>query len=275
MSGEANASDRDLRASKAHEKGLIFKTIKEHRGKYFVEYVPTWPGGYFASLSVVILEHLGSSEIAEIMENECNTWIQRYPVPLMVTAFDDAESVIPLEGVRTCDHLIGLVEDGKLVRHWKTLKNEEFSLGPLREPQLVNIYDNVPCSTKEERRIKAVQRAKTIRLGILVIAAWGVAVPTLVAFLGFASPALGFIIVAYGIGKAIHGALKLLGYIKPSEHEKQTAEEELKMRHHHYHCERNPEAFLRLKVENFEREARENTQREAAELESLKRPLTS
>jgi hypothetical protein len=40
------------------------------------------------------------------------------------------------------------------------------------------------------------------------------------------------------------------------------------MRHHHYHCERNPEGFLRLKQENVERESREEIQREA---NSLKR----
>jgi len=30
-----------------------------------------------------------------------------------------------------------------------------------------------------------------------------------------------------------------------------------------YHCERNPEGFARLKVENFEREARERILKEA------------
>jgi hypothetical protein len=40
------------------------------------------------------------------------------------------------------------------------------------------------------------------------------------------------------------------------------------MRHHHYHCERNPEGFERLKLENFERWAREEVH---AEAKSLKR----
>ena len=40
------------------------------------------------------------------------------------------------------------------------------------------------------------------------------------------------------------------------------------MRHHHYHCERNPEAFERLKRENIERETRDQTLREAAGLKA-------
>ncbi len=38
------------------------------------------------------------------------------------------------------------------------------------------------------------------------------------------------------------------------------------MRHYFYHCERNPEGFARLKVENFEREAKEQTLKEAEAL---------
>jgi hypothetical protein len=38
------------------------------------------------------------------------------------------------------------------------------------------------------------------------------------------------------------------------------------MRHHHYHCRRNPEAFERLKAENFRREEIERTNAEALAL---------
>jgi len=40
------------------------------------------------------------------------------------------------------------------------------------------------------------------------------------------------------------------------------------MEHYHYHCERNPEGFLRLKLENFEREEREQIQNEAKALKT-------
>ena len=38
------------------------------------------------------------------------------------------------------------------------------------------------------------------------------------------------------------------------------------MNHYFYHCERNPEGFMRLKVENFEREAKERTLKEVEAL---------
>ena len=43
------------------------------------------------------------------------------------------------------------------------------------------------------------------------------------------------------------------------------------MRHHHYHCNQNPEAFLRLKAENFRREEIEHTKAESLALKEKAR----
>ena len=53
------------------------------------------------------------------------------------------------------------------------------------------------------------------------------------------------------------------GWLKPSQRDKQKAEKDLKMNHYFYHCERNPDAFNRLKIENWERETIERTRDEA------------
>ncbi|HXV49315.1 MAG TPA: hypothetical protein VEB61_10970, partial [Candidatus Binatia bacterium] len=66
-------------------------------------------------------------------------------------------------------------------------------------------------------------------------------------------------------------ALKLLGMWPKTDRDLATEEEELRIRHHHYHCERNPEGFRRLKLENFERESREAIRREAAALKKTGR----
>ena len=245
------------------EKDLVFQPIKKHRGTYFAQYVPARGGDYFASLALVFLGHVESSQIAKLMEQECSVWIQRYRVPLMVIAFDEANSLIHLKEDRECDHLIGIMENGKTVHYWKMLKNEEFPSGPLQEEQLLSIYAGIPFSTAEERHKQAIAHARSIRLGLFIIAVWGIAVPVFVALVGFASPLLGFIIIAYSISKAILCALKMLGYTSKSKSEKKRDEKELRMRHHHYHCERNPEGFMRLKVENLEREAKESTRRES------------
>ena len=54
-----------------------------------------------------------------------------------------------------------------------------------------------------------------------------------------------------------------MGWLKPSRRDKEKAKKELKMGHYYYHCERNPEAFNRLKCENFERDAVVKTRNEA------------
>ena len=40
------------------------------------------------------------------------------------------------------------------------------------------------------------------------------------------------------------------------------------MEHYFYHCERNPDGFMRLKSENFRDDARERVRQEAEELRS-------
>lgn len=90
---------------------LFFEATKEDRGWYFVEYRPPISGYQFATLQVVVFETTRTAEdIAAIMEAELVIWLERYPVPIMVSAFDDTGSVISLKGHRPCNHLIGLID---------------------------------------------------------------------------------------------------------------------------------------------------------------------
>jgi len=66
--------------------------------------------------------------------------------------------------------------------------------------------------------------------------------------------------------QAIRTARKLFWRVEPSKSEKEKAEKELKMSHYFYHCERNLEGFARLKIENFEREAKERILKETEDL---------
>jgi len=252
-----------------NEAGYVFETLKEYRGSYFVQYTPARAGDYFASVALVFTEKPTRGEIPAIMERECKAWIQRYPIPLMATAFDDSDSVISLNDVQGCNHLIALPDKDAVAFHWKMLENDAFPSGSWEEGRLLDIYCDIPHTTQAARALNAVSSAKAIRLGLIIIALWGVAVPVAVALFGFASPILGGVIIAYSIGKAVWQAMKMLGYVGRSKCEKQKDAEELRMRHHHYHCERNPEGFMRLKAENLECEAREQTYREAEELKRL------
>jgi hypothetical protein len=93
-----------------------------------------------------------------------------------------------------------------------------------------------------------------------------VVVPAGVAVLEWWSDWLGLLVLVYSLYKAVEKALRLLGKWPKPKTELQKEAEEARMRHHHYHCERNPDGFQRLKLENFERWAREDTQNEAQAL---------
>ena len=73
---------------------------------------------------------------------------------------------------------------------------------------------------------------------------------------------------ALSLWQATVKGLKLSGKWRELPKERQTRDDEARMRHHHYHCERNPEGFLRLKLENFEREERERIRTEAMALKT-------
>jgi hypothetical protein len=249
--------------------GYVFETIKEHRGSYFVEYSPARAGDYFASLDLVFTDKPTHDEIPPIMERESEIWIRRYPVPLMITAFDDANGMIHVQNERGCDCLTALPEKDAIVFHWKLLKDDEFPSGAWEENQLLDIYRDIPYTTQAERVRDAVSSVKARRRGLVIIALWVVAVPVVVWLVGIASPILGGFVILYSIGKAIWQAMKMLGYVGRSEREKKKDAEELRMQHHHYYCKRNPEGFNRLKIECLEREAKERTQREAKELKRL------
>lgn len=65
---------------------------------------------------------------------------------------------------------------------------------------------------------------------------------------------------------ALYKGLKMKGILKKSRAEKALDEEQQRMRHHHYHCERNPEGFQRLKLDNFDRMARKEVKKESERL---------
>lgn len=245
---------------------LFFQSTKEDRDWYFAEYRPPNPGDQFATLQLVILEKAkGPGEIAESMESELVIWLERYPVPIMVSAFDDSGNPIRLEKSRRCDHLIGYIDGQthKVVREWRLLTNAELPRDALDTIYLRKIYSQIPFKTKQQLRGEAQQKAKHLRFGWWIVSVWAAVVPASVAILEWWSDWLGVVVLLYSLYKAVEKALRLMGKWPKSKAALQKEAEETTMRHHHYHCERNPEGFERLKAENFERWARDEIREEA------------
>ncbi|TAJ08485.1 MAG: hypothetical protein EPO61_10330 [Nitrospirae bacterium] len=248
---------------------LFFQPVKEDRGWYFVEYRPPISGYQFATLQLVILEKAKRlEEIAASMEAELVIWLERYPIPIMASAFDDSGDLVRLEKNQGCNHVIGYIDEQKhkVVHEWRLLTNEELPRDALDTSYLRKIYSQIPFKTKQQLREEAQQKAKHLRLGWWIVFVWAVVVPAGVAILEWWSDWLGVVVLLYSLYKAIEKALRLTGKWPKSKAEIEKEAEEARMRHHHYHCECNPAGFERLKVENFERWAREDIRQEALSL---------
>lgn len=163
-------------------------------------------------------------------------------------------------------HLIAFKkkETSELETHWRLLKDEEIPDTALDIDYLRSVFSEIPFQTSTELRKQAESTARQLRAGWYLVFNWAVVVPALVALVSFFSPKwLAVIVLIYSLYKASIKGLRLTGRLPTPDREKAEQEKQRIMRHHHYHCELNPEGFQRLKLENFERWEREDIQREA------------
>ena len=104
---------------------ILFEPIKEARDGYFVEYYPPAPGERFANLGLVFLEKTEPSKICTAMEAEFFHWINRYPLPVMTSSFDDVGDLCDLKNETGFNHLIGFrASDGSIQKHWQLINDE-------------------------------------------------------------------------------------------------------------------------------------------------------
>jgi hypothetical protein len=245
--------------------------LKEDRGNYFVEYYPLKSNSFFASLSLVFLCSIDANTVANIMENELHTWLSRFPIPIMVSAFDDTGSVISLNGIRPINHLIGFIENGnKTIKYWSLVPNEVFPKEQLEYSYVRDVYRELPLRKSEDRNQLNKQRARQIRIGLFIIFVWSVLVPVFIAIIGYASPWVSLLALVYSLWKAVENGFKLFGKFGISEKQRKKQIEEQTIRHHHYHCERNPEGFRKLVAENYESDERERIRKEAESIKKSK-----
>ena len=253
---------------------LFFVALKEDRGWYFVEYRPPITSYRFATLNVVVPDTVGVARVADAMETELKLWLARYPIPLMVSSFDGKGNLYNLMTVRASSHLIGFIDktSQEMCLFWRLLEDKEIPDDALDTNYLRKIYSNIPYKTQDDLKRESAEHVRQLRIGWTIVFVWAVIVPAVVAILKWASPPwVAVLVLVYSLWKAVVKALKMLGKWKKSPREIEKEEEERRMRHHHYHCERNTEGFSRLKLENFEREERENILDEARKLKSSDR----
>jgi hypothetical protein len=253
-------------------KELFFATVKEDRVSYFVEYHPARLSFHLALLQLTYPHTVTPTTIAIQMESELKSWLTKYPIPLMVSSFDEFGDLIDLEGVRPCKHLMGFVrpQDQSIEMHWRLLKNHEMGAITLDEAMLKQTYFDINCKTSDDLRKESIERGRKLRLGRRILFVWLVCVPAAIAIFEWAGPGwVAALALIYSLWKALVQGLKMSGKWKKSSCEIAREKEELQMRHHHYHCKRNPDAFLKLKIANFEQDEKERIQAEARSLKDI------
>ncbi len=238
----------------------------EHRGNYYVTYQPADLRAPFAIIQLTLpQDDYDATAVSRAMEQELDAWLRRYPVPAMVSAFDAKDDLIGAHGEGGEPNLMGYIDpqSGEVVQRWELLRIEELPSEQMGAEYLARVYQSIPFRLQTEVREKALREARTTGRVFRLIVFLTVVVPVLIEIISLGATWLAHILAAISILTGLYKAGKAMGWLKPSQRDKQKADKDLKMKHYFYHCERNSEAFNRLKIENFEREAIERTRNEA------------
>lgn len=245
---------------------VYFSPVKEIRDRYFVEYHPPAPDHTFATLSITFLATCSHHGIVGIMEQEAVTWLKKFPIALMVSSFDDTGDLIYLNDLKPDSHLMCFYDTTKtnIEFHWALLQNEQMPQDALDTNYLLDVYKSFNRKTSNELKLEAERHRKQVRLGTNIIVFWAVGLPALVMVIEFFIPQwLAAMVLVYGLCKALIQWLKMTGRWPKTTAEIAQEAENLQMRHHHYHCKKNPDGFLSLKLENFKNESKAKIQNEA------------
>ncbi len=261
---------------------LYFETLKEHQGEYFVEYQPPVIGMPFATLCLTFLGPIDAARVADLMGLELHRWLARYPVPLMVSAVDAKEDRIAVRDDPAEAHLVGWLDPTtkRAAQSWKLDDLTAFTRLNPSPPDWRNIYTDVPARTdaqvKADANKWAAERGRQNRALKIILVLWLSVIPASLAILEFFGPEwLGVAVLFFSLWKAWQTGLKLVGRRKPTADEVAESEKQQRMAHYYYHCERNPDAFMRLKVENFEEDSRQRVRQEAEQLATMQRVVAN
>ncbi len=237
-----------------------------------MEYHPPAADARFATLQLVFLGPVTFEEVAKFLQEEAEHWLKRYPVPLMIWACDEKEdTIVPPNGDSSCLVAWTSREGGQVVQSRNLQDLDVFLKGAPAEPDWLTIYADVPVRTDAEIKAAArrsLQEQRRLKMSLnVVLMLWLSVIPAGYAvFVYFGPEWLSLMGLAFVLWKAWKTGWRISGRGKPSPKEQEKAEKQRKMEHYFYHCERNPDGFMRLKSENFAIDAREQTQREADQI---------
>lgn len=244
-----------------------YEDIEEKRDGYYVAYRPVFPGQEFAIIKLNIYESQLSDDIKSIAEAELEYWALKYHTPIMLMISNKTDEQWQTKDKIGHSYLLGYAKSGQIISHWDEYPESEEPEFNLSTEYLEKTYSGLSSTTYEEVVEKQKVEAKGRKLLLVVLTLWACVIPALIAFLGWSNPVVSFMALAYSWYIAFQKGLALWGRKKKSEKEITKEKEELAKEHHHYHCQLNPEAFKKLKFENFKKQRLE---KERAKIENMR-----
>jgi len=235
-----------------------FEKIEEARKNYYVSYTPPIADINFASLHVVFSDNPPDEPfIRKIMESELKYWIDRYPVPLMVTSFDTNDNSL-ISGDYYEASLVGWIDRNQnaIITSWKCRDLDEAIKQFPTEKEWPEIYTDIPYETAKEIEEKNAAARKELVKGVRILKVmlilWLAVLPAGWAVFITLGPAwVGGAIFVYTLWKSFNIACRIWGGKAPTNKAGREAEIARKKDHYYYHCERNPVGFEKLRTENF------------------------
>ena len=239
--------------------------LSEHRGEYFVTYHPADGDGWLSTVSLSFPGNVELLVVKSALEKELKYWLKRFPVPILISAFDAKDNVIRLPGNSDESHLTGYVDiqSQQLVYRWGLMKNDEIPSEQKEASYLASVYQGIPFRLQQKVREEALREFRVRNRVLRFIVFFYVGAAVFAELIALGVTWLGHILAVISISTGFYKLAKAMGWLKPSKRDKEKAEKEGKMEHYFYHCEQNPKAFNRLKCENFERDAIEQTLKES------------
>lgn len=230
---------------------------KEHRGDYYVSYQPADARFRFASVQLTFLVNdRDVTDVKAAMERELQSWLSRFRVPVRVSSYDAKDDLIHVAPEFAQSHLAGYLDQqtGQIIQWWDFPQESEFPAEQMDAGYLARVYEGVPFRLQEEVRRKALRETRMQGRSASIALFLMVGVPVLIEMVSLGVAWLGCVLAGISISVGLYKLGKTMGWIKPTQRDKEKAEKDLKMKHYYYHCEQNPEGFNRLKIENLGRE---------------------
>ena len=186
-------------------------------------------------------------------------WLDRFPVPVMVSAFNAADEFLEVHDESRKSHLMGYFDraTSKVVHRWAAFGESEFPKDQSTPIFIQQSIQTVPfrlkAAARREANEKAIQLRRGIRLFRIATVFW-VGIPLMIDIISLGIDWIGYALWSISVSIGLYEFARVLGWIKPSKHRLAKEEEMRKMRHYYYHCEKNPAGFERLRTENLERD---------------------